>query len=58
MFANGVGRGTPAATIVVGNITNNILGVSAGGDTAIFTSATGITVTLNDTGAVIVAHDG
>ena len=45
--------------IFVGNIANNILDGGLGSDTVIFTGTTGITATLNDTGAdVIVAHDG
>lgn len=45
--------------IFVGNIANNILDGGAGSDTVIFTGSTGISATLNDTGAdVIVAHDG
>ena len=45
--------------IFVGNIANNVLDGGAGSDTVIFTGTTGVTVTLNDTGAdVIVTHDG
>jgi Ca2+-binding RTX toxin-like protein len=45
--------------ILVGNTANNILDGGAGSDAVIFTNATGVNVTLNDTGAdVIVSHDG
>ncbi|WP_114226812.1 MULTISPECIES: M10 family metallopeptidase C-terminal domain-containing protein [Sphingomonas] len=43
----------------IGNAANNVLDGGAGSDTVIFTNPTGVTVTLNDTGAdVIVSHDG
>jgi Ca2+-binding RTX toxin-like protein len=45
--------------VLVGNTANNILDGGAGSDAVIFTNTTGVTVTLNDTGAdVIVSHDG
>jgi Ca2+-binding RTX toxin-like protein len=45
--------------IFVGNTANNVLDGGAGSDTVIFTGTTGVSVTLNDTGAdVIVTHDG
>ena len=45
--------------LFVGNTANNVLDGGAGSDTVIFTNTTGVTVTLNDTGAdVIVSHDG
>jgi Ca2+-binding RTX toxin-like protein len=46
--------------IFIGNIANNVLDGGVGGsDTVIFTSATGVNVTLNDTNTdVIVNHDG
>jgi Ca2+-binding RTX toxin-like protein len=45
--------------IFVGNIANNLLDGGAGSDTVIFTSITGVNVTLNDTNSdVVVSHDG
>ncbi|RYD25129.1 MAG: hemolysin, partial [Lysobacteraceae bacterium] len=45
--------------VLVGNSANNILDGGAGSDAVIFTNTTGVSVTLNDTGAdVIVSHDG
>ncbi|MES3154314.1 DUF4214 domain-containing protein [Sphingomonas faeni] len=45
--------------VLVGNTANNVLDGGAGSDAVIFTNTTGVTVTLNDTGAdVIVSHDG
>ena len=45
--------------IFVGNTANNILNGGAGSDTVIFTSTTGVNVTLNDTATdVVVNHDG
>jgi Ca2+-binding RTX toxin-like protein len=52
-------KGGAGNDIFVGNIANNVLDGGAGSDTVVFTGATGVTVTLNDSGAdVIVAHDG
>lgn len=45
--------------ILIGNTANNVLDGGAGSDTVIFTSVTGVNVTLNDTATdVIVSHDG
>jgi Ca2+-binding RTX toxin-like protein len=45
--------------ILVGNMANNVLDGGAGSDSVIFTSTTGVNVTLNDTNTdVIVNHDG
>ncbi|MET1110864.1 MAG: M10 family metallopeptidase C-terminal domain-containing protein, partial [Allosphingosinicella sp.] len=45
--------------IFVGNTANNVLDGGAGSDTVIFTSVTGVNVTLNDTNTdVVVNHDG
>ena len=52
-------KGGAGNDIFVGNTANNVLDGGAGSDTVIFTGPTGVTVTLNDTGAdVIVTHDG
>ncbi|MEA1071104.1 M10 family metallopeptidase [Sphingomonas sp. LY160] len=52
-------KGGAGNDIFVGNMANNTLDGGAGSDTVIFTGTTGVTVTLNDTGAdVIVEHDG
>ncbi len=52
-------KGGAGNDVFVGNTANNILDGGAGSDTVIFTGQTGITATLNDTGAdVIVTHDG
>ncbi len=43
----------------IGNTANNFLDGGAGSDTVVFTSITGVNVTLNDTNSdVIVSHDG
>ncbi len=52
-------KGGVGNDIFVGNVANNVLDGGAGSDTVIFTNPTGVTVTLNDSGAdVIVSHDG
>lgn len=52
-------KGGSGNDIFVGNTANNILDGGAGSDTVIFTSTTGVNVTLNDTNTdVIVSHDG
>ena len=52
-------KGGDGDDVFVGNVANNLLDGGAGSDTVIFTNPTGVTVTLNDTGAdVIVTHDG
>ncbi len=52
-------RGGAGNDMFVGNVANNVLDGGAGSDTVIFTGTTGISVTMNDTGAdVIVTHDG
>ena len=52
-------KGGTGNDIFVGNTANNILDGGAGSDTVIFTNPTGVSVTLNNTGAdVIVTHDG
>ena len=52
-------KGGAGNDVLVGNVANNILDGGAGSDAVIFTNTTGVTVTLNDTGAdVIVSHDG
>ena len=43
----------------IGNIANNFFDGRGGSDTVVFTSVTGVNVTLNDTGTdVVVTHDG
>ena len=52
-------KGGVGNDVFVGNVANNVLDGGAGSDTVVFTSTTGVTVTLNDSGAdVIVTHDG
>ncbi|WP_294190485.1 M10 family metallopeptidase C-terminal domain-containing protein, partial [uncultured Sphingomonas sp.] len=52
-------KGGAGDDVFVGNTANNVLDGGAGSDTVVFTNPTGVTVTLNDTGAdVIVTHDG
>ncbi|HEX8574354.1 MAG TPA: M10 family metallopeptidase C-terminal domain-containing protein [Allosphingosinicella sp.] len=52
-------KGGAGNDVFVGNTANNLLEGGAGSDTVVFTNPTGVTVTLNDTGAdVIVTHDG
>jgi len=52
-------KGGSGNDIFVGNTANNFLDGGAGSDTVIFTSTTGVNVTLNDTNAdVVVTHDG
>ncbi|KQN00021.1 hypothetical protein ASE78_17795 [Sphingomonas sp. Leaf25] len=52
-------KGGAGNDVFVGNMANNILDGGAGSDTVVFTNTTGVTVTLNDTGAdVVVTHDG
>ncbi|MFL6843435.1 MAG: M10 family metallopeptidase C-terminal domain-containing protein [Allosphingosinicella sp.] len=52
-------KGGVGNDIFVGNIANNFFDGGAGSDTVIFTSTTGVNVTLNDTNTdVVVTHDG
>jgi Ca2+-binding RTX toxin-like protein len=52
-------KGGAGNDVFVGNMANNLLEGGAGSDTVVFTNPTGVTVTLNDSGAdVIVTHDG
>jgi Ca2+-binding RTX toxin-like protein len=52
-------KGGAGNDIFVGNTANNVLDGGLGSDTVIFTSTTGVNVTLNDTNTdVIVSHDG
>ena len=52
-------KGGVGNDVFIGNSANNVLDGGAGSDTVIFTGQTGITATLNDTGAdVVVTHDG
>lgn len=52
-------KGGAGDDVLIGNIANNILDGGAGSDSVLFTNPTGVSVTLNDSGAdVIVAHDG
>jgi Ca2+-binding RTX toxin-like protein len=52
-------KGGAGNDVFVGNVADNVLDGGTGSDTVIFTGQTGVSVTLNDTGAdVIVTHDG
>jgi Ca2+-binding RTX toxin-like protein len=50
-------KGGAGDDLFIGNSANNILDGGAGSDTVVFTGTTGVSVTLNDTGAdVVVTH--
>ena len=52
-------KGGAGNDVLVGNTANNILDGGTGSDAVIFTNITGVSVTMNDTGAdVVVTHDG